>query len=630
MNPTITLGGIIAAPFLGFVLNGLLGKRLGHAGASLIACSSVGVSFLLSLTLFFGGETVTANFMDWFAIGKHTVSFAFTADPLAQLMLLIVTGVGLLIHVYSTGYMHDDDGFAKFLAYLNLFIFFMLLLVLGSNLLMLFIGWEGVGLCSFLLIGFWYKNTNFTAAAQKAFVMNRIGDLGFLLGIFLIFAQFGTLTFAEFLPKAALLPVGAPMLTAITLCLFVGATGKSAQLPLFTWLPDAMAGPTPVSALIHAATMVTAGVYMIARCNILFTLSPLTQSIIVVIGASTAIIAGTIALFQNDIKKVLAYSTVSQLGFMFVAMGVGAYTAGMFHVMTHAFFKALLFLGSGTVIHALHGEQDISRMGGLRKYLPGTSAMFTLATLAIAGIAPLSGFFSKDEILFEAFEHNTLVWVVMVFGSLLTAFYMGRVTFLTFYGNYRGDAHALEHIHKPSLSMTFPLAVLAVLSAIGGFVGLPAVFGGSQIHHFLAPVFELSEKALPHAESGDTSSLELGLMAAMMLAACAMLGWAWARFAKADSVEDAAAMGGIKGFLGNKWRFDELYNAVIVQPLNTLSDVFYRIIDRQVIDGAVSVLADSTMLVSRAARTVQTGSVGLYLTGMIVGVLGIFLVWWLG
>ncbi len=626
MNPTIQLAAILGAPFIGFLINGLAGKRLSHTGSSLVACGALAISFALSLMIFLGGETVSAMFMDWLPLANTTIGFSFVADHLSQLMLLIVTGVGFLIHVYSTGYMHDDEGFAKFLAYLNLFIFFMLILVLGANFPMLFIGWEGVGLCSFLLIGFWYKNKNYTAAAQKAFVMNRIGDLGFLIGMFLIYSMFGSLSFDQVMTNAAAMHTDDPTLIAITICLFIGAIGKSAQVPLFTWLPDAMAGPTPVSALIHAATMVTAGVYMIARCNVLFTLAPTTGMIITIIGATTAIVAATIALFQNDIKKVLAYSTVSQLGFMFVAMGLGAYTAGMFHVMTHAFFKALLFLGSGTVIHALHGEQDMSRYGGLGKYIKGsTQTLFVIATLAIAGIAPFAGFFSKDEILLHAFEHNTFIWVTLTIGSVLTAFYMGRLLFLTFWGEYRGDKHNLEHIHQPGLNMVLPLMVLGVLSVLGGLVGIPEVFGLGKplLHEYLHPVFASSMALMPHEEALNAGT-EMGLMGLAMGLAFAALGFAYNRFAKAQTVENAVEAGGLKGFFGNKWYFDELYDLLFVNPIKYLSDKFYTVIDKQVIDGAVTALGDGTLLVSRAARMVQSGSVGSYLIGMILGVLLLF------
>ena len=400
-----------------------------------------------------------------------SANIAFLVDPLSSVMLLVITGVGFLIHVYSIGYMHDDPGYSRFFCYLNLFIFFMLLLVMGSNYLLMFVGWEGVGLCSYLLIGFWFKNHDYNKAANKAFIMNRIGDLGLLLGVILIFINFGSIDYDMVFPNASSVSVNT--LTWITILLFIGAIGKSAQIPLYTWLPDAMAGPTPVSALIHAATMVTAGVYMVARNNILYSLSPLALQLVLIIGLCTALFAATIALVQNDIKKVLAYSTVSQLGLMFVALGLGAYSSGIFHMVTHAFFKALLFLGAGSVIHALQGEQDIRRMGGLKKYLPTTYLTFFVATLAISGIPPFAGFFSKDEILANAFAHNPVVWGVALLASLLTVFYMFRLLYLTFFGNTRVEAAVMSHIHESPKSMAIPLMVLAVLSFVGGFLNVP-------------------------------------------------------------------------------------------------------------------------------------------------------------
>ncbi|OYZ46672.1 MAG: NADH-quinone oxidoreductase subunit L, partial [Sphingobacteriales bacterium 24-40-4] len=407
----------------------------------------------------------------------------FLVDPLSALMLLIVTGIGFLIHVYSTGYMHHDAGFAKFFSYLNLFIFFMLLLVLGSNYVVMFIGWEGVGLCSYLLIGFWFTNSSYASAAKKAFVMNRIGDLGFLIAVFLIFTTFNSVEFASIFPQAANMASGDSVLILITALLFVGAIGKSAQIPLFTWLPDAMAGPTPVSALIHAATMVTAGIYMIARSNILFTLAPETLGVVAIIGLATLFLAAAIAVTQTDIKKVLAYSTVSQLGYMFLGLGVGAYTGAFFHVITHAFFKALLFLGAGSVIHAMSNEQDMRNMGGLKKKLPVTYLTMMIGTIAIAGLPPFSGFFSKDEILAHVYENNKIFWLIAVIGAMFTAFYMFRMMYLTFNGKFRGTTEPEHHLHESPASMTFPLIVLAILSALGGLIGIPAIFGGS---HWLA------------------------------------------------------------------------------------------------------------------------------------------------
>ena len=411
----------------------------------------------------------------WINADTLKIPFSFLVDPLSCLFLLIITGIGFLIHVYSTGYMHEDEGFSRFFTYLNLFIFFMLLLVLGNNYLIMFVGWEGVGLCSYLLIGFWFKNDNYNKAANKAFIMNRIGDLGFLLGITLIFTTFGSITFSEVFDKAGSASTGT--ITAIALLLFVGAMGKSAQIPLYTWLPDAMAGPTPVSALIHAATMVTAGIYMVVRSNIFYSISDTASEFVAIVGALTALFAATIGLLQTDIKKVLAYSTVSQLGLMFLALGVGAYSSAVYHVTTHAFFKALLFLGAGSVIHAMGGEQDIRKMGGLKKALPVTFLTMFLGTIAISGLPPFSGFFSKDEILAHVYEHSKFLWFIGVLTSMLTAFYMFRMMFLTFWGSFRGTHEQEHHLHDSPKSMTIPLMVLAVLAVVGGALGLPEFWG---------------------------------------------------------------------------------------------------------------------------------------------------------
>ncbi len=423
-----------------------------------------------------GAEPFRLTLFNWISAGPFHATIGFLVDPLSSLMLLIITGVGFLIHVYSIGYMHDDAGFNRFFSYLNLFVFFMLILVMGNNYLMMFVGWEGVGLCSYLLIGFWFKNQNYNDAANKAFFMNRIGDLVLILGMSLIFVYFGSINYADVFLKAA--AVDGNVMALVTMLLFVGAIGKSAQIPLYTWLPDAMAGPTPVSALIHAATMVTAGIYMVARNNILFSLSPITQEVILIIGLTTALFAATIALVQTDIKKVLAYSTVSQLGLMFGALGAGAYSSGIFHMATHAFFKALLFLAAGSVIHALHGEQDIRKMGGLRKYIPATYITFFVGVLAISGIPPFAGFFSKDEILANTFKESPFAWTIAVITSLLTAFYMFRLLFLVFFGNERASSEKMQHIHESPTSITVPLIALAVLSTIGGFMGVPEILGG--------------------------------------------------------------------------------------------------------------------------------------------------------
>ena len=497
-------------PLVGFLVNGLGRKALSRSLVSFVGVGSVLASFVVSLLIFLevkqpGFTPQVITLFDFIKTGKIDIPFAFQVDQLSSLFLLIITGVGTLIHLYSTAYMHEEKepDFARYFAYLNLFIFSMLLLVLGANYVIMFIGWEGVGLCSYLLIGYWFKNDAYNDAAKKAFVMNRIGDLGFLLAVFWMIARFGTTSFSAVFAQAP--EASAAVLTGITLLLFVGATGKSAQIPLFTWLPDAMAGPTPVSALIHAATMVTAGIYMIARSNVLYELAPFTQNIIAVIGLATALFAATIALKQNDIKKVLAYSTVSQLGYMFLGLGVGAYTGAIFHVMTHAFFKALLFLGAGSVIHAMHHEQDIRNMGGLKKFMPVTHITFLLACLAIAGIPPFSGFFSKDEILTAALLKNPVYYVFGVIGALMTAFYMFRLYTLTFQGKFRGTHEQEHHLHESPKAMTIPLIVLAILSVAGGWIGIPEVLmkDGHWLHSFLAPVFADSQQGVETGSSPE-------------------------------------------------------------------------------------------------------------------------------
>ncbi|HSZ72794.1 MAG TPA: NADH-quinone oxidoreductase subunit L, partial [Cytophagaceae bacterium] len=445
-------------------------------------------SFLITAITFFsflGGDhaAVTVKCFDWISAGNINISFSFLVDSLSLMMMMIITGIGFLIHLYSSSYMHGDEGFTRYFSYLNLFIVSMLLLVMGSNYVVMFAGWEGVGLCSYLLIGFWFKNDPYNDAAKKAFIMNRIGDLGFLMGLALIYKTFKTFDYAEIFSAAPNLfnpGMESMVIVAITLLLFIGATGKSAQIPLYTWLPDAMAGPTPVSALIHAATMVTAGIYMIIRSNVLYSMAPTTLAVITGIGIATAIFAATIGLVQNDIKKVLAYSTVSQLGYMFFALGLGAYNTAFFHVMTHAFFKALMFLGAGSVIHAMSGEQDIRFMGGLRKKLPITFITFMIGTLAISGIPPFAGFFSKDEILAAAYEHSPVLWALGILGAMFTTFYMFRLVFLTFFGEFRGTSDQAHHLHESPWAMTVPLMLLAFLSTFGGFLGVPQVLGGSN------------------------------------------------------------------------------------------------------------------------------------------------------
>src|SRR4249919_3435562 len=481
-------------PLLGFLINGLFRKSLSKGAIGVIGSGSILLSFIVSVILFTqvkaNGGTVSTLF-DFINVTDFQIPFAFQVDALSSLFLLIITGVGFLIHVYSASYMHHEskDHFARYFSYLNLFVFSMLLLVMGGNFVILFIGWEGVGLCSYLLIGYWFKNTEYNKAANKAFIMNRIGDLGFLIAIFWIISKIGTTNFSDVF--ASTNSFSPSEITIITLLLFVGATGKSAQIPLYTWLPDAMAGPTPVSALIHAATMVTAGIYMIARSNALYSLSELSMNVVAITGLATSILAATIALKQNDIKKVLAYSTVSQLGYMFLGLGVGAYTGAVFHVMTHAFFKALLFLGAGSVIHAMSGEQDMRNMGGLKKYMSITHITFLLGCLAIAGMPPFSGFFSKDEILAGAFAKNPLLWGIGVLGALMTAFYMFRLYAMTFLGKFRGTHDQEHHLHESPKAITIPLMILAVLAVVGGWIGIPEVFmhGGHRLESFLEPVF---------------------------------------------------------------------------------------------------------------------------------------------
>ncbi len=617
-------------PLVGFLLNGIGRNVLPKPLVGLLGSGVVLASFLLSCGVFAevysarqAGESATfvQSVFEWINAGSLNVSLSFLVDPLSAIMLLIVTGIGFLIHVYSIGYMKHDAGFAKFFAFLNLFVFFMLLLVLGSNYVVMFIGWEGVGLCSYLLIGFWFKNKEFASAGKKAFVMNRIGDLSFLIAVFMIFNTFGTLEFAGVFPQAAGMAMGDTTLLLITLLLFIAATGKSAQIPLFTWLPDAMAGPTPVSALIHAATMVTAGIYMIARSNILFTLSPITLQVVAAIGICTALLAAAIAITQNDIKKVLAYSTVSQLGYMFLGLGVGAFTGAFFHVITHAFFKALLFLGAGSVIHAMSDEQDMRSMGGLKKHLPVTYVTMLVATIAIAGIPPLSGFFSKDEILAHAFAENKVLWVLGFIGALFTAFYMFRMLSLTFFGKFRGTAEQASHLHESPATMTVPLIILAVLSAVGGLLNVPSALGGGHaLADFLSPVFADST-AITGAFHLDHST-EYVLMAVSAVAAIVMAVLAYRQYAVKGVVPgaDDAPRGLLARLSYHKFYVDELYDAIIVRPFNALSVFFYRIVDRAGIDGLVNGLGKRVGESSGGIRLLQTGNVGSYIFMMVIAV----------
>ncbi|MBB5397823.1 NADH-quinone oxidoreductase subunit L [Mucilaginibacter sp. AK015] len=615
-------------PLAGFVINGLgrntLPKNLIGAIGSLLVLVSFGISVATFFQIKNSGVPVEVTLFDWIAVGDFHIPFAFLIDHLSSIMLLIITGVGFLIHLYSIGYMHDDNGFGKFFAYLNLFVFFMLLLVMGSNYLVMFIGWEGVGLCSYLLIGFWYTNPSYADAAKKAFIMNRIGDLGFLIGIFLLMNTFGSVAFNDIFPKATgAVAAGAPIVL-ITLLLFVGAVGKSAQLPLFTWLPDAMAGPTPVSALIHAATMVTAGIYMIARSNILFTLAPDTMEVIAIVGLATAAFAALIALTQTDIKKVLAYSTVSQLGYMFLGLGVGAYTGAFFHVLTHAFFKALLFLGAGSVIHAMGGEQDMRKMGGLKGKIKVTFITMLVGTIAIAGIPPFSGFFSKDEILAAAFAHSTTFYVVGVITAGLTSFYMFRMMYLTFWGKFRGTHEQEHHVHESPANMTIPLIILAILSAIAGMIGVPAVLGGHhELGAYLAPVFEASTKILGEHELSH--STEWVLMGASVLLALIAMGLAYTKYVSKNHVpvSDEAERPALSNLSYHKFYIDELYDKVIRKPLDAISVFFYKVVEQLGIDGFVNGLGKSTLDTSKGLRLLQTGNVGFYIFMMVLGIIAI-------
>jgi len=612
-------------PLIGFMIIGFFGKKLSKGLVGTIASGAVLGAFAVSLGIFFelGGQTeksVTIDLFSWITAGKLSIPFSFLVDPLSSLFLLIITGIGFLIHLYSIGYMHDDEGFSRFFAYLNLFVFFMLLLVLGSNYLIMFVGWEGVGLCSYLLIGFWFKNTAYNNAAKKAFIMNRIGDLGFLLGIILIFVTFGSISYNEVFEQAKHFIGDNSVITAIALLLFIGAMGKSAQLPLYTWLPDAMAGPTPVSALIHAATMVTAGIYMVSRSNILYTLSPFAMEVVAVVGICTALFAATIGLAQNDIKKVLAYSTVSQLGYMFLALGVGAYTGAVFHVMTHAFFKALLFLGAGSVIHAMSGEQDIRKMGGLKKYIPITHLTFLLGTLAIVGFPGFSGFFSKDEILAHAWEHNKLLWFLGVLGAAMTTFYMFRLYFLTFKGSFRGTHDQEHHLHESPKSMTIPLIVLAVLSVVGGLIGIPEVLHGHHyLEAYLKPVFEDSSLRLVHHLSHETEYILMGVAISVMALS---MYFAYNKYVKNKTLpaNEGETLNPIHNLVYKKYLIDELYENVIMKPINFIGEALHKVVDNQIVDGIVNGFGSMVTGVSGVIRKAQSGNIGFYVFVMVISI----------
>jgi NADH-quinone oxidoreductase subunit L len=662
MNPQL-LWLIPTLPFAGFLLSGTLGRRLPRALVATIALLFTLAPALIVADLWIYMKSAGAPLalsvvsQPWIAVSGFTVNFAFTVDHLTLIMLGVITGVGFLIHIYSVGYMAHEEGYWRFFAYLNLFMFFMLVLVLASSFLLLFVGWEGVGLASYLLIGFYFTKDSAANAGKKAFIVNRIGDFGFLLAMFLLVAHYGTLDFGTIFTQIAASPLTGGIFTLIALLLVLGATGKSAQIPLYIWLPDAMAGPTPVSALIHAATMVTAGIYMVARCHVLFDHSPVALTTVACIGAATALFAATIGLVQHDIKRVLAYSTVSQLGYMFLACGVGAYSAGIFHLMTHAFFKALLFLGAGSVIHGIGGEQDMRKMGGLRKYMPWTFWTMLIATLAISGIPPFAGFFSKDEILWQAFSSphgSKIFWFFGVITAFMTSFYMFRLIFLTFTGEYRGakpeagsshGSHDDQGHHAPHESpwlMLAPLVLLGVLSIIGGWVGI-----GNRFEHFLDPVIQKVSVEQSVAQNGEavtkpvsdgegaaeeSKGLENILMGVSVLVAFSGLGLAWFLYVKRPELPSriAEASGGLYTLVLNKYWIDELYSAAIIGPLVALSRVvLWQTIDQKVIDGTVNESAVAARDVSQIIRQQQSGLIRSYAGWIAAGAAAVvaYMVW---
>jgi NADH-quinone oxidoreductase subunit L len=614
---------ILLLPLIGFLLIGLNYKWLPVKVTGWIASAAVLISFLGSTFIFFkllnGTPSESLILFDWIKAGNVRLPVELLIDQLSVLMLLIVTGVGFLIHIYSIGYMHGDEGYNRYFAYMNLFIFFMIILVLGGSYTIMFIGWEGVGLCSYLLIGFWYKNHEYNNAAKKAFIMNRIGDLGFLIGMFFIYYAFESLSYSTVFSKATTLIPGTAIITVTTLFLFMGAAGKSAQIPLLTWLPDAMAGPTPVSALIHAATMVTAGVYMVARSSILYAMAPVSMNVVAITGLATSLLAATIAMFQNDIKKVLAYSTISQLGLMFLGLGVGAFAGAMFHLMTHAFFKALLFLAAGSIIHALGGEQDLRNMGGLRKKIPLTFIVFLVATLAISGIPPFAGFFSKDEILFAVYLKSPVLWIAGVAVSVMTAFYIFRVLYLSFSGSYRGTIATPDKIHESPGVMTIPLLLLALLSFTGGFAGLPQSAGENRIGDFLTPVFANASYFLQN-NNGSGTTLNLALMGVALILIVVSAFGAWYIFVKRRHVpaNENIARKAFAGIVYNKFYIDELYREIIVKPLLKLSDVFHDKVDIKIFDRVIEAIGKLVMKAGERIRLLQTGNVGFYLFAMVI------------
>jgi NADH-quinone oxidoreductase subunit L len=651
MNPTLNLWLIPMLPLAGAAINGFLGKKSSRQAVTTVALFFSGAAFAMALWVAMRFSSLSLPYQEylahWIRAGNFSVDFAFYLDQLSLVMLLVVTGVGFLIHIYSVGYMWDDPSYYRFFSYLNLFMFFMLTLVLANNYLVMFIGWEGVGLASYLLIGFWFTKDSAAAAGKKAFIVNRIGDFGFLIALFLLIKHFGSLNFTQVFQSVAPLGVettGAGLLTAIGILLMVGACGKSAQIPLYVWLPDAMEGPTPVSALIHAATMVTAGVYMVSRSHMIFERAPMALTVVAIIGTLTAFFAATIGIAQTDIKKVLAYSTVSQLGYMFMACGVGAFSAGIFHLMTHAFFKGLLFLGAGSVIHAVGGEQDMRKMGGLRSYIPWTFLTMGIATLAIAGIPPLAGFWSKDEILWKAYQVSKVYWAIGVLTAFITSFYMFRLLFMTFFGDYRGarvEAHGHgthghdqhghgEHghgePHESPMVMLAPLMILAVLSLVGGFVGW-----GNHFENFLAPVFGSAEGA--EVAGRGTELVLMGVSVAL-----AFLG-AWVAYvlycARPELPQKIAdALGGLYETVVHKYYVDEIYAALFVKPLiDGSTTILWQGVDRKIIDAAVNDAGDGVRQVSNEVRHMQSGNIRSYAGWIAAGsaVVIAFMIWmWTG
>lgn len=613
---------LLLLPFVGFITLGFTQKLISRCTAGILASFVIFLNFVISVIIFLYSDSHSSDWniliFDWIQFDNMRIPFEITIDALSTLMILIINGVGMLIHIYSIGYMKDDEGANKFFSYLNLFVFFMLILVLSSNYLMLFIGWEGVGLCSYLLIGFWFQDHANNNAAKKAFIINRIGDVGFLVGLFFLFSTFNTLNIKDILQQASLITSGTPVLFLITICLFIGATGKSAQLPLFTWLPDAMAGPTPVSALIHAATMVTAGIYLIARSSILFILSPITLNIILIIGTTTALIAGLIAIYQSDIKKILAYSTVSQLGFLFMAIGFGSFDGAMFHMFTHAFFKALLFLGAGSVIHALDNEQNINNMGGLSKKIPFTFAVFLIGTIAISGIPPFAGFFSKELILGEAYHHSLFMGLITTLVSLLTTLYMFRLLFVVFIREASESVKQNYHIHESPNTMLIPMYVLAVLSIIAGFLNVPKLFSSNKYFEtYLHPVFAEAFQLKHHLiENHESITFEWIIMIVPLLIIGSLIYFSYFRFVKLK--QDTTQYRGINKIFANKLYIDELYYTLITKPLNHISEFFREIIDQNVINQFINWIGKFTLIIGNKIRMIQTGNAGYYMLIMVL------------